>query len=98
MSRVFLMHLRGLGALADFEQLWFSVLQNFAFCMEKAKIHDEIAEMIPEKIKNLMLVMHNLCKEGAHINLQSGGQKEFWAKSWDFVGKMSPELTAEIIG
>eukprot|EP00958_Prasinococcus_capsulatus_P018824 scaffold2250_cov399-Prasinococcus_capsulatus_cf.AAC.15 len=97
LSRCFLMHLRGLGGLEDFEDLWFTVLNYFKECKTAAKSYDEIAEMIPEKIKNLMLVMYNLCKEGVVIKTKGETPKDFWEKSWEFVATISPDLTPDIV-
>ncbi|MQL85847.1 hypothetical protein Taro_018380 [Colocasia esculenta] len=96
MSKVFLQLLQELSPLSSFCKLWLGVLG----CMEKymkAKVRgkksDKLHELIPELVKNTLLVMK---ARGILVRRSTIGGDSLWELTWLHVNNINPSLQSEI--
>lgn len=96
LSKVFLMLLLELSKLSGFCKLWLGVLG----CMEKymkAKVRgkrsEKLSELIPELLKNTLLVMKT---NGVLAKRSAVGGDSLWELTWLHINNIAPSLKDEV--
>ncbi|KAK7305777.1 hypothetical protein VNO77_43688 [Canavalia gladiata] len=96
LSKVFLQLLQALSKLAGFCKLWVGVLSRMEKCV-KMKIQgrrsEKLQELVPELLKNTLLVM----KSGCILEQSSGlGENSLWELTWLHMKNIAPSLRSEV--
>eukprot|EP00249_Psilotum_nudum_P020568 c27761_g1_i1 orf=605-5020(+) len=95
-SKIFLQFLDHLSLLSGFRALWLSVLTRMGRYM-KAKLRgkgsDKLQELIPELLKNMLLIMH---ARGVLVQRSTLGGDSLWELTWHHVQEISPSLQADL--
>lgn len=96
MSKTFLQLLQDLSPQPSFCKLWLGVLNHMEKYMKlklRGKRSEKIQELIPELLKNNLLVMKTT---GILLPTDDIGGDSFWQLTWLHVKKISPSLQSEI--
>lgn len=95
-SKTFLQFLDQLSLLPGFRALWLAVLNRMERYM-KAKLRgkgsDKLQELIPELLKNMLLIMK---ARGVLAQRSTLGGDSLWELTWHQVQGISPSLQAEL--
>uniref|UniRef100_A0A1D1XJ55 Pattern formation protein EMB30 n=1 Tax=Anthurium amnicola TaxID=1678845 RepID=A0A1D1XJ55_9ARAE len=96
LSKVFLQLLQELSPLSSFCKLWLGVLSHMEKYM-KAKVRnkkcEKLQELIPELLKNTLLVMK---ASGVLVRRSTIGGDSLWELTWLHVNNISPSFQSEI--
>lgn len=96
LSKVFLQLLDELSQLTTFCKLWLGVLSRMEKYM-KAKVRgkrsEKLQELVPELLKNTLLVMK---AKGVLIQRGSLGGDSLWELTWLHVNNIAPSLQSEV--
>jgi len=90
LSKAFLHFLPKLHPLPEFPGLWLSILASMEQSMKAAR-SEEVTEVIPEALKNILLVMASL---GV---LTPGARGDLWEQTWKCVQAIAPNLSPDKI-
>ncbi|OIT26917.1 PREDICTED: ARF guanine-nucleotide exchange factor GNOM-like [Nicotiana attenuata] len=96
MFKVFLQCLQQLSQLPSFCKLWLGLLDHTERCMKmkfKGKRSEKIPELVPELLKNTLLVMK---ASGLLVPSDPVGGDSFWQLTWLHVHKICPSLQSEV--
>lgn len=96
LSRVFLQLLQRISQLTTFSKLWLEVLNHFERFMKvkiRGKRCEKIHEIVPELLKNTLLVMKT---SGILVPDDDNGEESLWQLTWLHVKDMAPSLQLEI--
>lgn len=96
MSKAFLQQLQDLSQQPSFCKLWLGVLDHMDKYMKlklRGKRSDKIHELIPELLKNNLLVMKTT---GILLPTDDIGGDSFWQLTWLHVKKISPSMQSEV--
>ncbi|PON37290.1 Armadillo-type fold containing protein [Parasponia andersonii] len=96
MSKVFLQLLLDLCKLPSFCKLWLGVLnrmERYVKAKLRGKRSDKIDELVPELLKNTLLVMKTT---GILMPSDTIGADSFWQLTWLHVKNISPSLQSEV--
>ncbi|EOA15896.1 hypothetical protein CARUB_v10003987mg [Capsella rubella] len=96
MSKAFLQSLQDISQQPSFCKLWLGVLNRFETYMStkfRGKRSEKIHELIPELLKNTLLVMKTT---GVLLPGDDIGSDSFWQLTWLHVKKISPSLQSEV--
>ncbi|KAK1383584.1 ARF guanine-nucleotide exchange factor GNOM-like [Heracleum sosnowskyi] len=96
LSRVFLQLLHRISQLTVFSKLWLEVLNCFERFMKvkiRGKRCEKIHEIVPELLKNNLLVMKT---SGILVPDDDNGEESLWQLTWLHVKDMAPSLQLEI--
>ncbi|XP_078436146.1 sec7 domain-containing protein [Wolffia australiana] len=97
LSKVFLQQLGELSQLSDFGNVWLGVLSRMERLMKakwRGKKSEKLRELIPELLKNTLLVMK--AKEVLVRRVGPTGGDSLWEQTWQLVNSISPSLEGEI--
>ena len=98
MSRVFLARVRALRALPDFERLWFGVIDALE-AVGARKLYaggeDFSEDMVPQVLKNMLLVMHS---QQALLPESTPDGRSLWERTMARIAKIAPQLRVELQG
>lgn len=96
LSKIFLQFLDQLFTLPNFRKLWLGVLSRMEKYM-KAKLRgkgsDKLQELIPELLKNMLLILK---ARGVVMQRSTLGGDSLWELTWLHVKGISPSLQAEL--
>ena len=96
LPKVFLQLLPDLSQLTTFSKLWLGVLsrmENYQKSKVRGKKNEKLQELVPELLKNILLVM----KTGGVLMPRSAlGGDGFWELTWLHVNKIAPSLQSEV--
>ncbi|CAI9109752.1 OLC1v1009632C1 [Oldenlandia corymbosa var. corymbosa] len=94
LSKAFLQSLQDLSHLPSFSKIWLGVLS----CMERymkvkfrGKRSEKIHELVPELLKNTLLVMKT-----SGILVPSSEEDSIWQLTWSMVNELAPSLQLEV--
>lgn len=95
MCKVFLQYLTVFSQLDDFTQVWLSVLSRLEDCLKLAshgstEEEEELAEAIPQHLKNLLLVMSS---QGILVE----SREELWDSTWMKAQTISPSFSPSML-
>ncbi|KAI3699710.1 hypothetical protein L2E82_44175 [Cichorium intybus] len=98
LSKAFLHSLPCISRLVSFEKIWVGVLSGMERCMEvkfRGKRSEKIYELVPELLKNTLLVMKS------NGILHSGGDSDsdgdgVWNQTWVHMKTLAPSLRSEV--
>ncbi|KAL1189627.1 ARF guanine-nucleotide exchange factor GNL1 [Cardamine amara subsp. amara] len=96
MSKAFLQALQDISQQPSFCRLWLGVLNRLETYMStkfRGKRSEKIHELIPELLKNTLLVMKTT---GVLLPGDDIGSDSFWQLTWLHVKKISPTLQSEV--
>ncbi|KAH7554546.1 hypothetical protein JRO89_XS12G0233900 [Xanthoceras sorbifolium] len=96
MSKAFLQLLQDLSLQPSFCKLWLGVLNHMESYMKlklRGKRSEKIHELIPELLKNNLLVMKTT---GILLPTDDIGGDSFWQLTWLHVKKISPSMQSEV--
>ncbi|XP_039130653.1 ARF guanine-nucleotide exchange factor GNOM [Dioscorea cayenensis subsp. rotundata] len=96
LSKVFLQWLQELSALSSFCKLWLGVLsrmEKFMKAKVRGKRSEKLQELIPELLKNTLLVMKT---KGVLAKRSTIGGDSLWELTWLHVNNMAPSLQLEV--
>ncbi|KAH7442896.1 hypothetical protein KP509_02G006600 [Ceratopteris richardii] len=96
-SKTFLQFLDQLILLPGFRALWLSVLSRmnrYRKAKLRGKDSEKIQELIPELLKNMLLIMKN---RGVLVQRSTIGCDSLWELTWHHVQDISPSLQAELL-
>ncbi|XP_010435886.1 PREDICTED: ARF guanine-nucleotide exchange factor GNL1 [Camelina sativa] len=96
MSKAFLQSLEDISQQPSFCRLWLGVLNRLETYMStkfRGKRSEKIHELIPELLKNTLLVMKTT---GVLLPGDDIGSDSFWQLTWLHVKKISPSLQSEV--
>ncbi|KAK9109787.1 hypothetical protein Sjap_017847 [Stephania japonica] len=97
LSKIFLQLLHDLSQLAAFCKLWLGVLSRMEKYM-KAKVRgkrsEKLQELVPELLKNTLLVMKT---KGVLVQRSALGGDGSWELTWLHVNNIAPSLQSEVI-
>ncbi|KAF8399528.1 hypothetical protein HHK36_015395 [Tetracentron sinense] len=96
LSKVFLQFLHDLSQLTTFCKLWLGVLSRMEKYM-KAKVRgkrsEKLQELVPELLKNTLLVMKT---RGVLLQRSALGGDSLWELTWLHVNNIAPSLQSEV--
>ncbi|KAL8120946.1 ARF guanine-nucleotide exchange factor GNOM-like isoform X2 [Apium graveolens] len=95
LSKLFLQLLQRISQLKTFSKLWLEVLNCFERCMKvkfRGKRCEKIHELVPELLKNTLLVM----KTSGVLVPDDNGEDSLWQLTWLHVKDIAPSLHLEI--
>ncbi|KAG7611227.1 Sec7 domain [Arabidopsis suecica] len=96
MSKAFLQSLQDISQQPSFCRLWVGVLNRLETYMStefRGKRSEKVNELIPELLKNTLLVMK---ATGVLLPGDDIGSDSFWQLTWLHVNKISPSLQSEV--
>uniref|UniRef100_A0A5B7BDY5 Putative ARF guanine-nucleotide exchange factor GNOM-like n=1 Tax=Davidia involucrata TaxID=16924 RepID=A0A5B7BDY5_DAVIN len=96
LSKVFLQLLQDLSQLTSFCKLWLGVLNHMKKFMKvkfRGKQSEKIHELVPELLKNTLLVMKT---RGILVQSDAVGGDSFWQLTWLHVKNISPSLQLQV--
>ncbi|CAN8273142.1 unnamed protein product [Cochlearia groenlandica] len=96
MSKAFLQSLQDISQQPSFCRLWLGVLNRMESYMStkfRGKRSEKVHELIPELLKNTLLVMKTT---GVLLPGDDIGSDSFWQLTWLHVKKISPSLQSEV--
>ncbi|XP_013613538.1 PREDICTED: ARF guanine-nucleotide exchange factor GNL1 [Brassica oleracea var. oleracea] len=96
MSKAFLQALQDISQQPSFCRLWLGVLDRMETYMStkfRGKRSEKVHELIPELLKNTLLVMKTT---GVLLPGDDIGSDSFWQLTWLHVKKISPSLQSEV--
>lgn len=96
LSKVFLQLLNDLAQLTTFCKLWLGVLSRMEKYMKvkvKGKRSEKLPELVPELLKNTLLVMKT---RGVLVQRSALGGDSLWELTWLHVNNIAPTLQSEV--
>ncbi|CAK7323053.1 unnamed protein product [Dovyalis caffra] len=96
LSKMFLQLLPELAQLTTFCKLWVGVLrrmEKYQKVKVKGKKNEILQEMVPELLKNMLLVMKSW---GVLVQRSALGGDSLWELTWLHVNNIAPSLKAEV--
>ncbi|MCO5586486.1 hypothetical protein L7F22_040426 [Adiantum nelumboides] len=96
-SKTFLQFLDQLSLLPGFRALWLAVLSRmnrYRKAKLRGKDSEKIQELIPELLKNMLLIMK---AQGVLVQRSTLGCDSLWELTWHHVQDISPSLQAELL-
>ncbi|CAN8233076.1 unnamed protein product [Cochlearia groenlandica] len=96
MSKAFLQSLQSVSKQPSFCKLWLGVLNRmeaYTTCRFRGKRSEKVHELVPELLKNTLLVMKTT---GVLLQGDDVGSDSFWQLTWLQVDKISPSLKSEV--
>ncbi|KAF6137057.1 hypothetical protein GIB67_030821 [Kingdonia uniflora] len=96
LSKVFLLLLHDLSQLTTFCKLWLGVLSRMEKYMKakiKGKRSEKLQDLVPELLKNTLLVMKT---RGVLIQRSALGGDSLWELTWLHVNNIAPSLQSEV--
>ncbi|XP_015867457.3 ARF guanine-nucleotide exchange factor GNOM isoform X1 [Ziziphus jujuba] len=96
LSKVFLQLLPDLSQLTTFCKLWLGVLnrmEKYAKVKVRGKKSEKLQELVPELLKNTLLVMKT---RGVLVQRTALGGDSLWELTWLNVNKIAPSLQSEV--
>uniref|UniRef100_A0A0A0KNY2 SEC7 domain-containing protein n=1 Tax=Cucumis sativus TaxID=3659 RepID=A0A0A0KNY2_CUCSA len=96
LSKVFLLLLQDLSQLTTFCKLWLGVLsrmEKYAKAKVRGKRSEKLQELVPELLKNNLLVMKT---KGVLVQRSALGGDSLWELTWLHVNNISPSLQSEV--
>ncbi|ESQ47079.1 hypothetical protein EUTSA_v10027619mg [Eutrema salsugineum] len=96
MSKAFLQSLQDISQQPSFCRVWVGVLNRMETYMStkfRGKRSEKIHELVPELLKNTLLVMKTT---GVLLPGDDIGSDSFWQLTWLHVNKISPSLQSEV--
>lgn len=96
LSKVFLQLLQELSPLSSFCKIWLGVLSRMEKYMKlkvRGKRYEKLQELIPELLKNTLLVMK---AKGILVRRSTIGGDSLWELTWLHVNNISPSLQSEV--
>lgn len=96
LSKIFLQFLDQLFTLPNFRKLWLGVLSRMEKYMKtklRGKGSDKLQEVIPELLKNMLLILK---ARGVVMQRSTLGGDSLWELTWLHVKGISPSLQAEL--
>ncbi|KAL0336436.1 UNVERIFIED_CONTAM: ARF guanine-nucleotide exchange factor GNOM [Sesamum radiatum] len=94
LTKVFLHLLQELSQLTSFCKLWRNVIGRMEKYMKlKVKRGEKLQELVPELLKNTLLVMKT---KGVLIPTSTLGGDNVWEQTWLHVNKIFPSLQSEV--
>ncbi|KAL2559231.1 ARF guanine-nucleotide exchange factor GNOM [Forsythia ovata] len=94
LMKVFLHLLHELSQLSSFCKLWRNVIGRMEkYIKLKVKRSEKLQELVPELLKNTLLVMKT---KGVLVPTSTLGGDSIWEQTWLHVNKMFPSLQAEV--
>uniref|UniRef100_A0A0A0LCA5 SEC7 domain-containing protein n=1 Tax=Cucumis sativus TaxID=3659 RepID=A0A0A0LCA5_CUCSA len=94
--KVFLLLLQDLSQLTTFCKLWLGVLsrmEKYAKAKVRGKRSEKLQELVPELLKNNLLVMKT---KGVLVQRSALGGDSLWELTWLHVHNISPSLQSEV--
>ncbi|XP_050940282.1 ARF guanine-nucleotide exchange factor GNOM-like [Cucumis melo] len=94
--KVFLLLLQDLSQLTTFCKLWLGVLsrmEKYAKAKVRGKRSEKLQELVPELLKNNLLVMKT---KGILVQRSALGGDSLWELTWLHVNNISPSLQSEV--
>ncbi|KAI3961534.1 hypothetical protein MKX01_001270 [Papaver californicum] len=97
-SKVFLQQIMDLSSLSSFPKLWVGILgrlEIYATIMIRGKKNEKLRELVPELLKNSLLVMKT---SGILLNpkINPGSDPTLWELTWPIVDNLVPSLKSEV--
>ncbi|KAJ8774646.1 hypothetical protein K2173_017092 [Erythroxylum novogranatense] len=96
LSKVFLLLLHNLSQLTTFCKLWLGVLsrlEKYIKVKVRGKKNEKLHEVVPELLKNTLLVMKS---KGLLVQRSALGGDSLWELTWLHVNNMAPSLQSEV--
>ncbi|XAR71276.1 hypothetical protein NMG60_11028462 [Bertholletia excelsa] len=96
LSKVFLRLLHELSQLSTFCKLWLGVLSRMEKYMKvkgRVKKSDKLQELVPELLKNTLIVMKT---RGVLVQRSALGGDSLWELTWLHVNNIAPTLQSEV--
>ncbi|KAF2299152.1 hypothetical protein GH714_030818 [Hevea brasiliensis] len=96
LSKVFLQLLHELAQLTTFCKLWLGVLSRMEKYLKvkvKGKKSEKLQEVVPELLKNTLLVMKT---KGVLVQRSALGGDSLWELTWLHVNNIAPSLQSEV--
>ncbi|KAA8522275.1 hypothetical protein F0562_012948 [Nyssa sinensis] len=96
LSKVFLQLLHELSQLTTFCKLWLGVLSRMEKYMKvkvRGKKSEKLQELVPELLKNTLLVMKT---RGVLVQRSALGGDSLWELTWLHVNNISPSLQSQV--
>ncbi|CAL5399419.1 unnamed protein product [Camellia sinensis] len=96
LSKVFLQLLHELSQLTTFCKLWLGVLSRMEKYMKvkvRGKKSEKLLELVPELLKNTLLVMK---RKGVLVQRSALGGDSLWELTWLHVSNIAPALQSEV--
>ncbi|XP_024515281.1 ARF guanine-nucleotide exchange factor GNOM [Selaginella moellendorffii] len=96
LSKIFLQFLDQLALLPNFRALWLAVLSRMEMYMKarlRGKGSDKLQELVPELLRNILLIMH---ARGVLVQGSTLGGDSLWELTWHHVQTISPALQPDI--
>ncbi|KAJ7964556.1 ARF guanine-nucleotide exchange factor GNOM-like [Quillaja saponaria] len=96
LSKVFLQLLQGLSQLSTFCKLWLGVLsrmEKYIKAKVRGKRSEKLQELVPEFLKNTLLVMKT---RGLLVQRSALGGDSLWELTWLHVNNIGPALQSEV--
>ncbi|XP_027331291.1 ARF guanine-nucleotide exchange factor GNOM-like isoform X2 [Abrus precatorius] len=96
MSKVFLQLLQDLSQLTTFCKLWLGVLsrmEKYTKVKVRGKRSEKLQELVPELLKNILLVMKT---KVILVQRSALGGDSLWELTWLHVNNIAPSLQAEV--
>ncbi|KAL4352052.1 hypothetical protein GQ457_06G042160 [Hibiscus cannabinus] len=96
LSKAFLQSLQYLSQQPSFCKLWLGVLDRMERCMNvkfRGKRSEKMHELVPELLKNTLLVMKTT---GILMPSDNLGGESFWQLTWLHVKNIAPSLQSEV--
>ncbi|KAJ7544085.1 hypothetical protein O6H91_09G064300 [Diphasiastrum complanatum] len=96
LSKTFLQFLDQLSSLPNFRALWLAVLgrmEMYTKARLRGKGSEKLQELIPELLRNMLLIMH---AHGILVQRHTLGVDGLWELTWHHVQSISPGLQADM--
>ncbi|KAK8957013.1 ARF guanine-nucleotide exchange factor GNOM [Platanthera zijinensis] len=96
LSKVFLQLLHKLSELSSFYKIWLGVLSRMEKFMKikvRVKKSEKLQELVPELLKNILLVMKST---GILAKKSTAGGDSLWELTWVHMNNFAPSLQSEI--
>ncbi|KAK1434661.1 hypothetical protein QVD17_00410 [Tagetes erecta] len=96
LSKVFLQLLPELSQVTTFCKLWLGVLSRMEKYLKvkiKGKKSEKLQELVPELLKNTLIVMKN---KGVLVQRTALGGDSLWELTWLHVNNISPSIQSEV--
>eukprot|EP00262_Sarcandra_glabra_P000015 TRINITY_DN10005_c0_g2_i1.p1 TRINITY_DN10005_c0_g2~~TRINITY_DN10005_c0_g2_i1.p1 ORF type:complete len:623 (+),score=81.87 TRINITY_DN10005_c0_g2_i1:79-1869(+) len=96
LSKVFLLLLPELSLLSSFCKLWLGILsrmEKYAKAKVRGKRSEKLQELVPELLKNTLLVMKT---KGILLQRSTLGGDSLWELTWLHVNNIAPSLQSEV--
>ena len=96
LSKVFLQVLEEISHLTTFSKLWLGVLNRMEKCMQakvRGKRSKKLQELVPELLKNTLLVMKT---RGILVQSNASGSDSLWELTWLHMNNIAPSLQSEV--